>query len=368
MTGTACDGGWESPTFERLNVDGVSWNGVMRRVSLRSSNERTRPVVANVERRAVRIARVRRSGVEGLQGKACGRGGQALLEFAIVAFVLTLLLAGMIAMGFALLSAHVLTQAADVAAQELARHPAPATWTFQEGLADSGLYDETALILPAGFDASDPANGLASLPLVNRMLFPLYRYDPDRGVLRYPGAVVDGPTGLTVLIPIVATNASGVQEITEWLRPIEEITAADPVSGSRLADGPYALDATAMEAGSLDPGMVALRMNYPYQSPAMIASVRVDAGGNVVPSTVVPSAATNRPVAADDSITAAALPTGYTLSTITPPVGVNGVVEGSGANRGDYGLGEVFAYGTAVRPYRAVLSAQGIARREVLLP
>ena len=72
----------------------------------------------------------------------------------------------MIAMGLAPLSANVLKQVANVAAQGLARHLAPATATFGQGLAGGVLYSEADLILPARFDASDPAAGLASQPLV----------------------------------------------------------------------------------------------------------------------------------------------------------------------------------------------------------
>ena len=235
------------------------------------------------------------------------RRGQALIEFAIVAFVLTLLLAGILAFGLLLVSANVLQQAADVGAQELARHPFSATGDFQSALTDSGLFDEASLIVDSSVDST-------TLPLINQLLFPLYVYDPDLDQLRYPGAVVTNASSeTTVLIPIVDTTSTGVDSIVEWQRVVEEI---QPVGQSA---GPYALDATATEYGALSPGMVALRINFPYQSAALVSYVRVDAGGNVITSNeVIGTDVTNTSVTASDStMTVASLPSGYSLASPT---------------------------------------------------
>jgi hypothetical protein len=284
------------------------------------------------------------------------RRGQALVEFAIIAFVLTLLLGAMLTFGFLLFGANVLQQAADVGAQELARHPFSPTGTFEEAVSDSGLFDEAALVIPANTDPN-------TLPLINRLLFPLYIYDVDIDQLRYPGALVRNTdtNQLTVLIPIVGFGnrdpVTGVETITEWRRVVEEIVPAGELQG------PYSLAATDTQRGSLDEGMVALRISYPHQSGALVAYLQTDGNGNAVPpaETLGRDDLVNIPVQADDaSVTHDMLPDGYTLESLTP----NSVVDGS-PNRGEFGLGEMQALGTTVRPYRKVLTAQAIYRREV---
>ncbi|MCA9071573.1 MAG: pilus assembly protein, partial [Planctomycetaceae bacterium] len=84
------------------------------------------------------------------------------MEFAIIAFVLTLLLGAMLTFGFLLFGANVLQQAADVGAQELARYPYSPTGTFEEALEDSGLFREEDLVIPTGTDPD-------TLPLINRL-------------------------------------------------------------------------------------------------------------------------------------------------------------------------------------------------------
>lgn len=299
------------------------------------------------------------------------RRGQALIEFAIVAFVLTLLLGGMLAYGLLLVSANVLQQAADVGAQELARHPFSATGSFDAALDNSGLFSEADLIVAT---TTDPT----SLPLINQLLYPLYVFDPDLDKLRYPGAVVTNPAGdPTVLIPLVATDASGVESIDEWRHVVEEIVPVDPSAMppiDRDSPGPYSLDPTVGNPGQLPSrGFVALRINYPYQSAALISYVRVDASGSVRPSTeVISTDVTNIAVTAIDSIADGTLPTGYFLN---PPT--EDTAFGASITRGRFGLGEL-QNGLAtppqgvtervVRPFRKVLSAQGIYRRVVLLP
>ena len=222
----------------------------------------------------------------------------------------------------------------------------------------SGLFDEAQLVLPATTTVDDP-----NLALINRLLLPLYIYDVDIGQLRYPGTVVRNPSGdLTVLIPIVGFGnrdpSTGVETITQWRKVVEEITP----NGDPNTPGPYALDSTT--TGTLEPGMVALRINYPYQSGALVAYIQTDQSGNPVPpsETLGRDDLSNVPIQVDDSqVTVQAdLPNGYTLESPMP----NPIVQG-GAHRGTYGLGEMKAFATTVRPYRKVLTAQAIYRREV---
>jgi hypothetical protein len=285
---------------------------------------------------------------------ASRRRGQALIEFAIIAFLLTLLLAGLLTFGLLLHGANVIQQAADVGAMELARHPFSATGDFESALADSALFREADLVLVPGTDPQ-------TLPLINRLLFPVYIYDPDIDRVRYPGTLVNtSDDELTVLIPIVGSRdpTTGVETIARWLPVVQEIR---PDGQDR---GPYSLDATASERGTLDPGMVALRINYPYQSGAMVAYMQQDGGGTFVP----PAEALGRndivniPIQADDSsVTGNTTPPApYTLANPA----TNPLFEAS-AHRGVYGLGEAQAFAVTVRPYRKVLSAQAIYRREV---
>jgi len=305
------------------------------------------------------------------------RRGQALVEFAIIAFLSTLLLGALLTFGFLSFGANVLQQAADVGAMELSRFPyaptirpeaPPGLTPFEDALEESGLFDEAQLVVAPGTLA-------ATLPLINQLLFPLYIYDPDIEMLRYPGTLVSNPDGdWTVLIPLIGTDSNGLpnrshldgyETITAWKRVVEEVV---PPGGS---EGPFSVTATAAQRGGLDAGTVALRINYPYQSAALVAYTYTEPGvdehGNdtdipVAPIDAVTRDVDNRPVIASDDavVEQAPLPDGYEL--VDPEA--NPAYKAS-AHRGEFGLGELGAFGTTVRPYRKVLTAQGIYRREV---
>lgn len=302
------------------------------------------------------------------------RAGQALVEFAVVAFVLTFLLAAMLALGFLFFSANVLQQAADVGAMELARHPESPTADFPTGLENSGLFSESDLVVPVGTDPS-------SLPLINRLLFSVYVYDPDINMVRYPGTLVtNGDLDTTVVIPIIGPGnrdattgvnpigTSGADTISEWRRVVEEVTPTGETAG------PYSITASPGQQGGLgQPGMVALRINYPYQSSALVAYVHTDADGNVIPppETIGRDGVLNVPITANDAdiigADTATFPDGQTLAAagyalVNPSADPN---IGASAHRGAYGFGETRAFLTTVRPYRKVITAQGIYRREV---
>jgi hypothetical protein len=306
------------------------------------------------------------------------RSGQALIEFAVIAFVMTLLLSAMLTFGFMLFGANVLQQAADVGAMELARHPYSPTGTFSDALSDVGgtapLFLEEFLVCEIG--GSDTANeDLPSayteaqyqalqnrMPLINRLLFPLYIYDRDLNAIRYPGTVVNHNGDRTVLIPIVGFGNrdanTGIETITQWREVVEEILPNGATQG--------AYSVTSTTTGELDAGMVALRINFPYQSGALVAYQQQDSGGTVLrgPDALGQNDITNIAVEADDSaVTAAALPTGYTLANPTADNTIDGL-----PHRGTYGLGSMQAYAMTVRPYRKVLTGQGIYRREVFAP
>jgi len=300
--------------------------------------------------------------------RASTRCGQALVEFAIIAFVFTFLLGAMLALGFLFFSANVVQQAADVGAMELARHPDSPTETFQNALQDSGLYDPAFLVcliggpntsnedLPNGYTQEDVEKLQDRMPLINRLLFSVYIFDPDWNALRYPGARAEFGGEETVIIPIVGSRdpTTGVETIVEWRRVVEEIVP------NGATEGPYSLTSTT--TGNLDPGMVALRINYPHQSSSMVAYVHVDGGQVLSPSESLGQDFTNVPVQANDNavVDNGTLPTGYRLVAVSKNLNY-----GASAHRGTYGLGEAQAFLTTVRPYRKVVTAQGIYRREV---
>ncbi len=308
--------------------------------------------------------------------RVTGRPGQALIEFAVIAFVLTLLLGAMLTFGFMLFGANVLQQAADVGAMELARHPDEPDKTFDAALDASGLFDEEYLVcqiggsdtteedLPSVYTEAEYQALQNRMPMINRLLFPLYIYDRDLNAIRYPGTVVTrtSDSELTVLIPIVGFGNrdanTGVETITQWRSVVEEILPSGATQG--------AYSVTSTTTGQLDAGMVALRINFPYQSGAMVAYQQQDSGGTVLrtPDALGRDDITSVAVEADDSaVTAAALPAGFSLTNPTPDNTTDGL-----PHRGAYGLGSMQAFTVNVRPYRKVLTAQGIYRREVFAP
>jgi hypothetical protein len=275
-----------------------------------------------------------------------------LIEFAIIAFIFTLLLAAVLTFGLLLHGANVIHQAADVGAMEFARSPAGPTEEFQTALQSSGLYQEADLVLLPG---TDPR----TLPLINQLLYPVYIYDPDINRVRYPGTLVtNGDGDQTVLIPIVGSRdpSTGAETISEWRLVVEEVKSND--------NGPYSIVAEDPANPNFMPGMVALRINYPYQSGAMVAYMQQDGDGAfVLPAeTLGRDNLVNIPVQArDGSVTEnATLPPGYTLVSPSP-----NPTFGASPHRGTYGLGEAQALRYTVRPYRKVLTAQAVYRREV---
>lgn len=287
------------------------------------------------------------------------RRGQSLVEFAIVAVVIYMLLAAILTFGQTLYSAQSLQQAADLAARELARTPLPADATFDEALQNqsvrSRVFDERYLVLTIDEGANPITfNGgcaLADFPLVNQQLVPIMIYDQIEGkrVLRYPGAVFTDPNAGTTLTPpasgylvrvpvvsVAAYPAPATESIT-WVPVLEEIhSSANP--------SPF-------QVSSSQRGIVALRINYPYQSASM-------SGFQQKPDPSSPPGPGNPlvPIEASDT----ALP--------ASPSGVGSSVVSDleyGPYAGAYGLGRQAAWAKTVRPYRSLISAQAIYRREV---
>ena len=96
----------------------------------------------------------------------------------------------------------------------------------------------------------------------------------------------------------------------------------------------------------------------------MVAYMQQDGDGTFVPpaEAIGRDDIANIPIQASDNsvIDNATLPTGYTLASVAA-----NPLFGAAPYRGEFGLGEVQAFATRVRPYRKLLSAQGIYRREL---
>ena len=321
------------------------------------------------------------------------RRGQSLVEFAVVSLVLYMLLAAILTFGQILYSSQGLQQAVDVAARELSRTPLPANETFSQALADSGvqskIFDERYLVLsidtgsnPMTFNGGHP---IGDFPLVIQQLLPLMIYetgltegtvdanrifqpthyypDPDSGTsgyLRYPGAVFMDPNGpdttatpptsgflvrIPVLSPLNPYPAPPTQSIFNWVPVLEEIQrSADPITGQ--VSSPF-------QVSSPQRGVVALRINYPYQSASM---------SGFQP----PADPTSPPGPPDNSVIP--VPSDDAIPVLSPPQGVGNPVVSAwqfGASSGLYGLGTQAAWVKVIRPYRSLISAQAIYRREV---
>lgn len=314
-----------------------------------------------------------------------------LVEFALVSVVLYLMLAGTIEFGRLMFAANALQDVARLAARELAVAPAGADATFEYALSCDAVSDPDCLadlkarvFDPACLvvDLSDPAVGgdpdgyFAAMPVVNRALRTLMITEPSRpGLLRYAGALLsDGsgaacsaigpngqaaPTGLTVGIPLVnARDGNGVESIS-WVPVLEEIRAAQDANCP--ARGPFSLIYPPLlgdDCGDLDEdpvadrGLVAVRVNYPFQAATLSAFLPVaPSGSDPTPPNV------GFPIAADDA--------GVQQNNVAPGATFDDGAIGPYA--GAFGLGRQYALaGRTVRPFRRVISAQAIYRREVV--
>jgi Flp pilus assembly protein TadG len=308
---------------------------------------------------------------------ASRRRGQALVEFALIALVFYLLLAVTIEFGRLIFSAQALQDATRVLAREVAVTPfAAGTADLQTALDDdvtadplqnlqfkARVYDEQWLFV----DLANVPNGdldtfFASKPLVNQMLRPLMIFETltDSGgnthsTVHYPGAlvnhVVNGVTVTTVLIPqVVEVSATG-----PYLAPYTDTTVAPPTL-EWLPVVQEVIPATGSQFPASNGGLVSLRINYPFQSAALT--------GFQVGSGVPPPPDLGNPVISNDGTFDAAaealLPPGFSYFKDTSSDGTPGPYSGQA------GLGNQFAFAMTVRPYRKVISAQAVFRREIL--
>jgi len=271
------------------------------------------------------------------------RRGQALVEFAIVALVAYLLIGGALTLGYAIYAAQAIQQVANFAAKQIAQTPLPADIELEDLLyADesqhpaisgfrSEVFDQEYLVVDLDGLPQDGnrflSDVVAGWPQINQQLYPLMILDVINGrrSLRYPGTLrpADTSTGFTVRIPVIDNGT------LRFVPVLEEID-----SEGETDDG--------MDDGNEDPflpssrhrGLVAIRVNYPMHSPFLSA---FDDAGPVPGDTPGPSQGP--------------LGTGY-----GPYAGADGLGRQAGPDS------------QPVRPFRRVISAQAIYRREIFAP
>lgn len=318
------------------------------------------------------------------------RRGQALVEFAIISFVLSAMLAGLLGiMVLALGSfqnniatenvgrildennvfvrenfvAHfsestdidffdpTLLDIEDVTARQVYRflNEYPIDGTVDGPV----LYDESRLILSVD-DWGNRAN--SDLPLINQSLLGQYIFDPDlqiegqpeQGAYRFPGAIVTNQAGIrTVLVPLLPgpNNTNGI-------RRTFHVESTDPDSFY-----PVSQDWVAPVVIGREPNRDDLQFRVILFHPSQPAStismdLERDESGRITRQT---------PIEADDSSVDALIgdpPDGYNLAA---PTSINGRF-GASSSRGEFGLGESFAFVTTVRPFRAVFETSSVFR------
>ena len=316
-----------------------------------------------------------------------------MLELSILIPIIIILIGATVSFGLFFFQANVLQQAVDVAAQEISRMPFEPNQQLGLGQLDQcdeensvcndsafkeQIFDEQYLVIHDNEWGSSTASGGSfqayadQLPLLNRLLVPAMIRDND--MTRYPGTlVVNSATGEeTVLIPIVEyrrrANDAGVfptsirasgETILEWVAPVEEIRVDHDQDSGTPREGPFKLSyEVAPVLDSFQPGMVALRVNYPAQSTTLINRTTASEQPNGQLGGVI--------VIAGDTTLGAGATTGcYSISAPSPRISPGSGVSGSNPNAGLYGLGELEALTRVVRPYRKVMSFQAIYRREV---
>jgi hypothetical protein len=270
------------------------------------------------------------------------RRGSVLLEFALIALILFGLLAATFDFGRAVYASQVIEQAADHIAREIAVTPYPPVKPFAlDDPAFSQIYSEDFLAIditnqPANQSLLDYLDTLNpnGLPSGNKMLVPVMvpmdstqnaQIPPGTKLLVFPGALVPSPTaksGFTVLIPQVSYPTEGVEVVemdqTKWLHVVE-------------------VDPNVFPLTSPQRGLASVRVNFPFQAAALSAK-NAPPGGPTTPQGAYIAA-----------------PTGEDLQ----PGQVGGPYSGP------LGLGQQAAFAKTVRPFRRVLSAQGVYRREI---
>jgi hypothetical protein len=299
----------------------------------------------------------------GRSARRVPRRGAALLEFALIALVLYLLLAVTIEMGRSLYSSQLLQQAADTMAREISRTPLPATITLEEALYDTrynarvlrDIYSEDFLVIDLDrqlLPGQTLADFFADKPIVNRLLSSLMIFQDAGGrrLVHYPGALFasrTAPSGLTVYVPVVVGRDRTGAETVDWVRVVEEVRPTRPPITPPPPPSTFPIQAP-------ERGLVSVRLNFPFQA-ATLSAFRASPRGPFEPG--------GAPIQADDGKVRTVDQNGF-----TPPGSPLDPGQVAGPYAGPNSLGRQLALGQALRPYRKLLTAQAVYRREVFGP
>ena len=282
--------------------------------------------------------------------------GAALLEFALVAIVLYLLIAATLDLGRQMLYAQTAQGAANLLARELSLAELPVTGVELSDLLDSdvtvntAIYDPRRLVIDLDDDLA-PGQSLddffGTLPVVNRALRALMIFDPvvaggvERRLLRVPGALWVLPDGsLTVKVPRVVSRAA---DGTETIEIEDFVTEVRNAAGNSV----FPVDPN----DPLGTGLVAVRLNVPFQAAAM-SGFGASPDGPFEPNL-------DEVHSAND---AGVVVSGAPLGT---PAGFDALTK---TYAGPYGLGEQQALRKVVRPYRKLVTVDAVFRREGFAP
>lgn len=277
-------------------------------------------------------------------------GGAVIVEFAMIALLMYMLIAVTIDFGRLFFTAQALQDAARTTAREISVIPLPPGYTLTDALNDpkvrSRVWQPEHLVI----DLDNIPGGLtldqfyATLPVLNQLIRPLMIFDTNAGterLLRYPGTLLeDGstPSGRTVGIPFVVSRGANGIETIRWVPIIEEIR--DP---NFPGESPFSMNTSVGNKR----GLVAIRINLPYQAAMMTAHQ---------PGATITAPNIKDVIRADDS---AVTQLNAAPGAIFPDRGA------AGPYAGPLGLGRLYAQNQAVRPFRKLLSVQAIFRREV---
>lgn len=301
-----------------------------------------------------------------------------MIELAVVVAVLVFLLLGAIELGRSVFAAQLIQDAARVAAREIALIPLPADangLTLDEimrspdpglpGIRVRTVFDPCRLVV----DLDAIPGGLSldayfqTLPPVNRMLRAAMIVDtvPEDGggrrLLRYPGALLQANAncpGAEFTVGIPQVSYGGGRESVTWVEVVEEVPGGScgPIPESEFA-------VRLNPDGELCGGLVVLRVNYPFQAGSVTGARNVPAtSDDQLPPNV------GNAIVADDGGVADAVNQPAFGSLFVPSDPDTAVVAGT-AYAGRYGLGYQLALGQRVRPFRKLLSAQAVFRREI---
>ncbi|GJL66168.1 MAG: hypothetical protein NPIRA05_11390 [Nitrospirales bacterium] len=289
------------------------------------------------------------SGRKARRGVGVNERGSVFVEFSLIAVSLSLLIALVVDVARMVFVSQLLQETARVAARELALFPLSPIMTFEEALqlpqVKSRVYDSAALVIEIDrfADSYRLNNFLDGLPIVNRMLRPLMNVEDlmldgtTRKVLRFPGVVVQDhkrQTNLNVWsVNVPYDGISGVPNGEHIkLKPVLEEIRGNPEDPN---SGPFSLQPS--QQGALA-GLVALRINYPFQPMLM----------NWLPQSVLP-----------DSVSISSEGNSFFSSDRPEPserqIGESSLTDTPNRVRSR----------TSVKEYPHVLSAQAVFRREV---